>query len=212
MMRSFGTGEDPAARERAMQWVRMMHPPENVSPGVVPLGGLLARTADAAVAVEAIAVYPGGLSLTLVSRLRRKDDIQAWRNERMMPGRSTEVFLGAEYADGRRASSIDHFDPERFDSADNDVGSPRLVSGSGGGDGGRFDSRYWLAPLPADGDLTLVCTWEAQAIIDARMVLPLADITDAASRPVELWPLQTDDQPYTPAPPTPPSSGWFSQT
>jgi len=89
---------------------------------------------------------------------------------------------------------------------------PRLVPAGGGGGGGRhYASGYWLTPVPLAGDLTVVCSWAAYGIEEARLVFPAAAITRAAGRAVELWPWEPAVEPAAVPEPEPPARGWFAR-
>jgi len=184
---------------------RRMSAPENEIPVAVPLNTVLARTADAAVALTGLQVYSTGVSFTLAFRVRSP-------LEPAHRGLSDLVFehgpsagrflLGIELADGRRASNV-------F-GRDSDDG---VVFHAGGGGGGELsvDQSWWLHPLPPEGPLRFVLGCAALGIEETSTVLDGAAIRRAAADVVTLWPWSPPDR-DRPPPPAPdlPSGSWFS--
>jgi hypothetical protein len=94
-------------------WIR---PPHNVLPGIAPVQLIVARTDETVVAIAGIQGYPAGFSFTLSLRLRNL----SVREEQQLPYLfdSTDVeddplagdFLrfGVQFADGRKATTLDH--------------------------------------------------------------------------------------------------------
>ena len=209
---SAGQGS-PEERRAAAERMRRWGPPDNVVPSDVGHGGgVLVRTADLAVSVERLQAAPQGLGFALVVRLRRAlrppsslfDQVGHSGLRRGTPG---VLLLGVEYADGRRAVSDTPIAQLPALDEEDDGTTPLLVSSGGGGSDREHTGRYWLSPLPEQG-LTVVCSWPAQGIDEARLVLGGAAVREAATRAVELWPWQPPEEP-DPVEPDLPTTGWF---
>jgi hypothetical protein len=57
------------------------------------------------------------------------------------------------------------------------------------GDRYRLEATYWLAPLPAEGLLTLVCAWPEIGLPETQTDLILPDLAVRAAEAVPLWDL-----------------------
>jgi hypothetical protein len=56
----------------------------------------------------------------------------------------------------------------------------------------RLEASYWLTPLPADGLLTLVCSWPEIGLPETRTDLILPDLAVRAAETFTLWDLAED--------------------
>ena len=163
--------------------------PDNVIPGSVPGELLLIRTEDVAVAIGSIRAYPSGFEFTVHMRARGKTTSGQSRPGPNDPfGRfgqhgdtSGDVLqLGLLYADGRRGATT------------GSTGDVSLMSGGGGGSELRWDSDFWVYPLPPDGPVTFVAAWPGYGAAETTADLDGAAIHAAAARAVVLWP----EEPY----------------
>ncbi|BCY09535.1 hypothetical protein L3i22_046230 [Actinoplanes sp. L3-i22] len=153
---------------------------------------ILARGSDAVVAVSGIAAYPNGFAFTLTVVLRQEDRRGELFNQAFHrdfydedPPSPGFLRLGVQFADGAAASNLGrhpHLDPSA------DPVGPLLMHGSGGGGGRRYETSYWVWPLPPPGPMTFVCEWPAHAIGESRAEVDAELIRDAATRSVSLLP------------------------
>jgi hypothetical protein len=72
----------------------------------------------------------------------------------------------------------------------------------GSGSFGEAAQRFWIWPVPAAGDLTLVCGWPAYGIAESRLTIDGDELRAAAARARPVWP----DEPQ--AAPGRGGSGW----
>jgi hypothetical protein len=202
------------------QWRRWMSAPENEIPASLGLTVLLGRTDDAAVGITAIEAFSTGFRFTLAVRLRQLPPELAHGglfnliSSHIHPG--TEIplerrlLLGIEYADGRRASTLNQM---RMPGPGAVADGEQLVLVQQGGGGGQHsvDQTYWVAPLPPDGPVVVVLAWPGFAIAESRTVLHGAAIRAAAASSHLLWPPQPVRKPPEPPSPPRPSTGWFAE-
>jgi hypothetical protein len=167
-------------------------PPHNALPGIAPVQLIIARTNETVVAVAGIQAYPAGFSFTLSLRLRNL----SIREERRSPypfdsadledDPRADGFLrfGVQFADGRRATTLDHrpYDPEG-----QAPDRPVLTQHGGGGGGAAWDIDHWMWPLPPPGPFAFVCEWPGRGITESRAEIDAASILEAAGRAVTLW-------------------------
>jgi hypothetical protein len=164
-------------------------------PGIVPVELILGRSDQAVVMLAGMRAFSTGVAMTLLVRTRtrmrrfdlndevfdgpyRHDQDDAWRRDRLK--------WGFEFADGRRATSVDRGpDPvEVKRTPDRPV-----LSGRGGGGGGRaVDRDYWLWPLPPPGALTVVLQWPQLGIERTTSRIDADQIVAAATRAQAIWP------------------------
>ena len=152
---------------------------------------LLVHTDDLALGLLNVVAYSTGFAFDLALRTRpgsRRDAVALWYEMRPPRGREiwgddtaarTELRLGFEYADGRRATRFS-FAPD---------GEPITLSPAGGGGGGdyAFLHRYHVQPLPPPGRLLLVVEWPGAGIELTTYELDAAPIVEAAARSRRFW-------------------------
>lgn len=196
-------GEDVGPDALPVRWM----PPDNEVPGVLGLGQVLTRTADAALLLLTLSVYSTGAVLDLALLRRVEADPMAERYQPMDHG----VLVGIEMADGRVATSIGTSalglrDPE-------DAQVPALNALSGGGGGRTYELSYWLTPAPPPGDLVVLAVGEPLGLPEGRVVVPGAALAGARERCERLWPREPERQwsPQDVPRPQVPRGGWFEQ-
>jgi hypothetical protein len=172
-------------------------PPLRVVPGLLADRVLLAHTDRVAIAVGSLAAYPTGFTFAVETFPRRFEPGDWAGLDAFGPahaGRSAgggqlppELFrFGVEFADGRRATSLDVFAfPE--EDPDGPPHQPVLRPRGGGGGGGRWTQESWVWPLPPAGPLAFVCEWPALDIPLTRGEIDGDLLRDAASRALTLW-------------------------
>jgi hypothetical protein len=185
---------------RAPSWPTWRRP-EVVLPGVAVGERVLARTNRAAVELGCIWGYPNGFEVEINVRLRRIEPGVQMPDQHLLtlchrarlrgeapPKHIPDDFLrfGVLYADGRAASNMD---PRALPPTDVEPDTPILVPVliSGGGPLRRLDMRYWICPLPPQGQLTFVCEWPIHEISETRTEIDAQPILDAADRSIKLW-------------------------
>jgi hypothetical protein len=217
--RNGAAGEPPSA-EQQEHWRRRMSPPEYEFPASVGLTVLLGRTDDAAVGLTNVEAFSTGFRFTLAVRVRRPrprlahGGLHMLISSHVVPGIDVpledRLLLGVEYADGRRASTLNHMlahGPGGLTDGEQLV----LVQQGGGGAETSVDQSYWVAPLPPEGPVSVILAWPGFGIQESRTTLDGAAIRAAAAQSQRLWPPQPVTEPSQPPPPPRPSSGWFAE-
>ena len=170
-------------------------PPENILGSGCALGLLLARSDGVALGITGLVGFPSGFSFVLSLRRRTPTSHDPewgdpWFHVRSQPGEPLpEVLrLSVEFADGRKATTLDGFpslDPREPDQL---PPGPVLIHRGGGGGGRAFDHDYWVWPLPPVGPLAFVCEWPAEGIPLTRVEVDDAGLIAAAKQAQMLWP------------------------
>ncbi|MDQ8046242.1 MAG: hypothetical protein AAGC46_14875 [Solirubrobacteraceae bacterium] len=186
--------DPPGRRYVAPPWMRI---PTEFVPTLLPLVRLVGITDDGlAVVLSEVEVYPTGLRFTLRVVPRPGDDIAAaavtgpdFYAETAgygAPRLARRLRVGACWDDGRTATNLFLHGPEFDDEAPATV--LRVDGGSGGG--GFVEANFWLWPLPAAGDLTLVVAWHHRGLEEQGIVLNGDELRAAAhqSTVAEIWP------------------------
>lgn len=187
--------ETESDHERWQRQERRNHVPDNEVAGPVPLDAVLGRTPTLVVVLLAARVFSTGIELELMIRLRRVGEApdSGLHHHRRGPVRADGVDdvmqLAVEYPDGRRVV------PRHGGWDDEDEEAPLLRMMEGSGTDTMRDSRYWLAPLPATGDLTIVFSWPYRGMAETRTVISAATLADARQRGAELWPYEPEREP-----------------
>jgi hypothetical protein len=206
----FGSSNDSPADLEVMK--RRLSPPDNEFPAACATSFVLARTDDLAIMVRDLTCYTTGLGFDLDIRLRSTPaGLQPHEVSELVHGWGTAVdrrlLVGIEYPDGRKASNL----VPMLGAAPAEDQPTVVVRGGGSGDRS-VEQGFWLTPLPPDGPVTFVCSWQVVGIEEARYVVEDAQLTSLSSRVEVLWPWQPLE-PATPEPlPAPdlPTTGWFA--
>jgi hypothetical protein len=186
-----GDGSTPPSAEEQRAIQLRYNPPENEIPGVIAFSALLGRSDDAVVALVGARAYSAGIEFEIAVRLRRYDDTNpSALNDAMYGGRRTgstdkALLLGAEYPDGRRASSLSG---PSFSGFDLPTVEPTLSPGRGGGSATSQQMTFWLHPLPPPGDVILISAWPALEVPERQTVIAGDLIAAGFAAIVELWP------------------------
>ena len=174
---------------------------DSVIPGSVAGELLLVRTEAVAVAVGSLRAYPNGLKFVVHVRLRRDDNTSPYglhdpfgNHDPRDRGKPQDdlLRLGVLFADGRRTANESGWRSERDYS---ESGEPLLRAEGSGGSSRHWDGDFWLYPLPPDGPLTLIVSWPAYGVTEARGELAASAIRAAAGRALDLWPDDLDEAP-----------------
>jgi hypothetical protein len=214
------SAEEPPTTEQFEQWHRRMSPPENEFPAGVGVTVLLGRTDNVGVGITQVEAFSTGFRFTLAVRVRQlrpqlaRGGLFMLIGSHMHPGIEVlledRLLLGIEYPDGRRASTLNDM---RSQGPGTVMDTEQLLLVQHGGGGGELtvDQTYWVTPLPPEGPVTVVLTWQSFGIAESRTNLDGTLIREAASQSQTLWPPQSAEEPPDP-PPTPrPSTGWFAE-
>jgi hypothetical protein len=117
--------------------------------------------------------------------------------------------IGVQFSDGQKGTSLG-FTGRGFREwmkAREEGREPELPKGivmaprGGGGGGRRWDHRYWVWPLPPQGEIQIACEWPARGIPLTMHSMDAAPILEASRQSTKLW----DD-------PDDPSGGGWSST
>jgi len=155
----------------------------------------LAVSETATVYVSRPAAYTNGLTFELVTVQRNTDpsDPQAVHRYGFFHGAPPRgpdlppdlLRFGIELPGGVRLTNLGSSLPRH---PDPDQPVAVLLPRGGGGNPGRYSQEWWLWPLPASGDVVLVCEWPAFDIPESRAKLSGDAIREAAARAKTLWP------------------------
>lgn len=179
----------------------------------VAVDAVLAESEDLALCLTGVRVFRAGLDFGILAMSRT-----AGAN-RGPGGLSAGVFghgdpqdrllLGIEYADGRAVHNVGAFGPG-LDPALDDIATPVLMPGSGGGGERSVDLSFYLSPLPPPGPLRIITAWPGRGLPETVTEVAAERFIEAAPRVRVLWELDDVDQlPGPPPPPDVPPGSWF---
>jgi hypothetical protein len=185
--------EPPPAPPRPT-WLK----PVATLPAAMAENAIIIRDERLAIAVGGLSAYPNGFEFSIHIRVRDRENlIDPFGHRRRRDylhtssgGRLDDpehsLRLGILFADGRRAASNQ---PHRLrPDSDPDPDTLVMQRGHSSGGGTSYDMSYWIHPLPPAGPLTIVLSWLAQDITEARHELDGSKIRAAAEKAVQLWP------------------------
>jgi hypothetical protein len=171
-------------------------------PGVLPVGQFIGRSEQAAVAARRILVLPDGFEIDIIAWVRkppkrghylygpfdREIVLAANGPEEIWDqnGRLSDqlVRFGVQFADGGRVTNLDQ-EPDWPDATDPAHG---MTAHAGSASAGDAEQDFWIWPVPADGDLELVCEWPAYGIAESRLRIDGDSLRAAAGRAQPVWP------------------------
>lgn len=161
-------------------------PPRDGLGVAVPLDSvMLARTDDVALVLEAVRAYATGFTFTVVAVARRGREAAVGALVPAGPMGETDaeasLRVGVELADGGRAVVTPHWARK-----DRPAG-PVIAHRGGGGDGSRYEMRYWVWPLPPRGPLVVAVRWTARGVPLTRHTMQADPIVEAAGRSRRIW-------------------------
>lgn len=151
--------------------------------GVLALSSfLLARTAEAVVAVRGVTAYSDGLHLSVVvlfaDEQKAEDLAYSMNDYSRSPGR---FRFGCVFADGRSATSGTR------DAPTVETGAPALVLLRSTSTGLIWDAEYWLHPLPPPGPLVVGCRWPDRGIAETLVEIDPSPLLTAAATSSPVW-------------------------
>lgn len=184
--------EPPEPEGPRPEW---LEPPESEIPVSLGIDVALAVGDKAAIYISRPVVYSTGLVFDVVT-IRRATNVDSMMTREYghfrPPPAGQDVpaeFLrfGVELSDGRRFSNIGSF-PVGAAGPEGEPAAVLLQRGGSGG-GSRYQQEWWLWPIPAAGDVTLVCEWPAFGIPESRATLSGDAVRRAAAQARAIWPL-----------------------
>jgi hypothetical protein len=157
-------------------------------PAVVPIEDCLVRSDHACVAIESVAGWPAGITLTVVVVLREDLAVgEALPQVVRHPAHQEEVtenslLFGVAFSDGTAATNVDRLEHDR-----------RLTSGPtldpGATQAGKRSLRQQvhLRPLPPEGPLMFVVRWLDRGIEETTLQVESGPLRSAAERARQIW-------------------------
>jgi hypothetical protein len=172
-------------------------PPESELGVAVPLRTIVLSRPRVVVAVVDCVAYSNGFKLGV--SIRSKDEIDhrslgfGSPMEREVKG---TLRVGVRFADGRETTTSGHgpgldvmayYSVWREGREPEVPAGPVIAHGSGGGGGRRWDSEYWVWPLPPDGPVTVSCEWLAVGVELSSTEVDGGVIRRAGATSTSLW-------------------------
>lgn len=184
-------------------------PPSDELPAVVPVGRFLYRSATMMMAVKNVDVFSTGCQIDVVWSVRRGEDdtdIEWSRITDQCFNRSAFQFsggaghtgglrFGVAYPDGSKATTAPP-SPGLFDGTERVKGPLLIMTGGGGGSGNDDEvsssTRFWLWPMPGNGDVRFVAQWNDLGMKETSIVISGDHLAKAAARVQKYWDPQDD--------------------
>ncbi|HEY3609195.1 MAG TPA: hypothetical protein VGL06_16970 [Pseudonocardiaceae bacterium] len=187
---------DEESRPDLPPWVG---PPKAQLGAVVATEMVLARSANVAVALPQVTVYPTGCLFTVEVVIRKAQlpsddwlDLAMSATQAAGPSQKWErvLRLGLRYPDGTTVTNLDSPTGRRQDDGETPVGP--LLSWTPYGSGGTWNHHtsevgMWLWPLPPAQPLTFAVEWPLGGIELTTTELDGAQLVAAAERSIGYW-------------------------
>ena len=192
---------EPPERPRQPQPLRpgWAGPPSDELPGVVHIGEFIHSGPQLVMALKSVEVFSTGCVLNLVWSMRRSNESEReWRDAADQalnyPRTGLEIDsglrIGAALADGRRAIAA-HNSPTFEEDQEGVTGPVLTVLGGGGssasGEQVESTGRYWLWPLPLEGDTRLIAKWDAIGLPESSVVISAEQLGQALGKVRRYW-------------------------
>ncbi|MDQ7805828.1 hypothetical protein Q5425_18945 [Amycolatopsis sp. A133] len=157
-------------------------------PAIVPIEDCLTRSDHACVAIESVAAWPAGITLTVVVLLR--EDLAEGESLPQVvrhPAHQEEVsdtslLFGVVFADGTAATNVDRLEHDR-----RLTNGPTLNPGTSQAGKRSLRQQVHLQPLPPDGPLTFVVRWLSRGIEETTLRVDSGPFLSAATRARRIW-------------------------
>lgn len=162
-------------------------PPVGVLGGVSSLRAVLFRTEEAILVAQYFMAYPTGVEFVLQFMFRTPRSSP--RGARMILPPHNEapeeaMQFGVQYPDGSKWTNTTVWMPRR---GDEPPPAPIVFSRGGGGGDRSWRQRFWMWPLPDEGQLTFVVAWPELGIDEQSTVIDTTDLRRAAAEAEVLW-------------------------
>lgn len=177
----------------------LRHPWHGPADGVIghtlALNLVLGRSENAAVWIASLTVYPEGFVSAAAASARLEEALyeDPFHSRHLFARRHGAgelppelLRLGIEFADGRKATSLDWPRGRGHDPHEMPEG-PILRPFGGGGGGGRWNHTFYVWPLPPGDQLTFVCEWPSAGIGLTRAETEAEPIRLAAAEAVRVF-------------------------
>lgn len=184
----------PPPPDAQYQWSPPLwdRPSEGVVPAIVPVGALLHRGDDVAVALQYLGVYPNGFTINI---LIASDPHQqrVGRSIGMLSVGGSDPMqrfprVGVRFADGSVGGQGTQFGARELAKDEHGVPTEPFVGMSGGGGGSHsFQFGVWVFPLPPDGPLDIFVSLPAAGVDEAHVTVDGALVRAHAEHAHVLW-------------------------
>jgi hypothetical protein len=154
--------------------------------------GIVVESKRVAVILTGLIVYPNGLvlqvdvyarnGLSLLGLWGGPEMTAAYRVLEGEPAADINPFhLSVTYSDGRVAR------PYNAWATGERTQPPFLAMQGGSGGSEEYNMKYWLHPLPLEGDLEFHCSWDSEGVTDSLLRIEGDPLREAAQRAHRLW-------------------------
>jgi hypothetical protein len=169
-------------------------PPAAVVPTTIPIERIVASNAKVAIYLASVSAYPTGFKFDVfvVSAAKRSELDPFHFEHRMLAERTGEIppgqlRLGFLFADGSKATNTGRYFGW-YDESGAPPDAPLMRGMGGSGDGGGWQSSFWVWPLTPPGKLEFLCEWPEAGVPLTGSELDSAAIIEAASLSQEAFP------------------------
>ncbi|MFC0545205.1 hypothetical protein [Kutzneria chonburiensis] len=158
-----------------------------VLPGLLPWTGVVGRSESACVAVTGVRCWPEFAQLSLTTYHRNGQGTHMLTMPRFHEDAEEILRFGVLFADGRRATNLDHLAWNDGAPRNPPADHPVLFPAGGSGWAGRTEIQVSLFPLPPAGPVTLIVEWPAEGIAESRTEFDGAEMRAAAEQAERIW-------------------------
>jgi hypothetical protein len=174
-------------------------PPDSELGTVLPMRAVLAFGSGVAIALTDCVVFSNGFEVGFTVKTKEPIDHGAMGyGPPPRPGQPLPddlLRIGVQYADGRKGTSIghggqqfaDYYEAKREGREPEVPQGPMLTLRGGSGGGRSWEQRYWVWPLPPEGNITIACEWPARGVALTTHALDSGEIRRAARTSRKLW-------------------------
>jgi hypothetical protein len=178
-------------------------PPSDELPVIVSLGQFFYRSAKMVMAAKSVEVFSTGCLIEVLWSIRRgSESDREWsrvtdrcfnRGRYRLDsenGRAGALRFGVAFPDGRKATT-NQLSPGMYDGTEQVTGPVLMMPGGGSGSGSDDEvfssTKFWLWPLPLDGDTRVAAQWDDIGMQEASIILTGEKLRTAATKVQKFW-------------------------
>jgi hypothetical protein len=178
-------------------------PPGDELPAVISVGQFFHRSDRLVMAAKSVEVFSTGCLFEVVWAVRRsceKDSEWSHVTDQCFNrggyrldaerGRGSALRFGVAFPDGRKTTTS-QLHPGMFDGSEAVAGPVLMMAGGGGGSANDDElfasSRFWLWPLPLDGDTRVVAQWDDLGMAEVSVLISGEQLAGAAPKVQKYW-------------------------
>ena len=161
-------------------------PPPGVLPGLSTQRRVLFRTDEVHLTADRFAVYPDGIEFTLTLMFASPQHghwHDPWEPRHNHGGEiaNDSLRFGVSFSDGSKWTNLDRRNLTL------EMEGPVVMQTSASGGSDKFETQFWIWPLPPEGPLTFVAEWPARGIAEQLVEIDATELRERSKEAEVVW-------------------------